>query len=575
MLQALRVEQFAIIDQLSVEFMPGLNVITGETGAGKSLLVDALGLALGGRARAAVIRRGAEEAVVEALFRPTTPQSRAALDASLEARGLPVDDGVLLAKRVVSRSGRHRVYVNGGLATAALLGEVARSLVDLCGQHEHMALQRPGAHLKFLDEFLAGLGPARKTDRDEYREAWEVLRRVDAEAAALEQDTLTRRQREDFVRFQLGEIDALSPVEGEIEKLEGERRTLRHAGALREATAAAQQALYEGERSVVDILGGIGRTLREVLVHDPGLEPFVAGLEEALAITTELSRDLGRYAGGPVADPARLDELEERLSDLLRLARKHGGSVEAVLQTRTELEAELEDLENHDERARVVAEEAIEAREVATRVAERLTAARRQGVGRLDAEMATQLPRLGLRDSRFRARLSPFENLGPDGAETVCFELSAGPDEAFLPVGQVASGGELSRLLLALRQCRSGTFGAETLVFDEVDAGIGGAAGDVVGALLARAASRRQVLCVTHLPQVAVHAGWHLVVRKGPASARSRVEVLGVEGSDRRDEIARMLGGARLTDRSRDHAEEMIASAGKRRGRTGRAQKAA
>ncbi len=562
MLQELRVEQLAIVDRLAVTFGPGLNVLTGETGAGKSLLVDALALALGGRASADQVRAGAKEGVVEALFAPEKPGARAALDAALADKGLPSGEGVLLVKRVVSAAGRHRVYVNGGLATVGLLAEVAGELVDICGQHEQMVLLRPGAHRELLDAFASApevLGG--------YQRAWEALAEAEAELARLDTDEAARADREAFLRFQLQEIAQLAPEAGELAALEAERGRLRHAERLREAAGLADEALYTGEGAVVDVLGRTCHRLREAAELDPSLAPLVEGLEGALAVVEDHGREVARYAEHLEADPGRLEVVESRVAGLTRLCRRHGGDLDAVLAAAEALGAELDDLGAHDDRLAGAQDAVRRARAAAETAAAALTRVRKTAAGALGKAVAAELAGLGMKATRLEVTVSPAESLGPAGADQVALRIAAGPGEPLRPLAKIASGGELSRILLALRRVLAAGDPVPTVVFDEVDAGIGGATAEVVGRLLKGVAADRQVLCITHLPQVAAYADRHLAVAKDVDGGRARVRVEALDAAGRTGEVARMLGGVTVTERTRETAAELIDRAGHHRPR--------
>jgi DNA repair protein RecN (Recombination protein N) len=560
MLREIRVERFALVEKLTVRFEAGLNVLTGETGAGKSLLVDALGLAVGGRARADLVRAGEKDAVVEALFEPEEAGARRRLDQALEARGLPASDGMLVVRRLVDARGRHRVHLNGALATVATLSEIAGALVDICGQHEHLALARPGAALSFVDAFAAATDPAFVRARDVYAEAWNALETARSALAGLEVDPVRRAEREAFLRFQLSEIENLKPEPDELDHLETERRRLAGARRLHGVAAEAEDALYGGDAAVGDVLARVRQRLEEVTAVDPALVPLVEALRDAGAVVAEVGRELGDYARRMEDDPQRLEAVEARITHLKQLARRHGGDLAAAVAAAGAMRAELEDLEAIEARLDAATQAVAQASGAALSAAGDLGAARGRAAASLTEATQGRLASLAMAGSRIEVRVRTHTDaarLGEAGADEVSLGLSAGADEPLRPLGRVASGGELARILLALRRTLADVDPVSTCVFDEVDTGIGGAVAEVVGRLLAEVARGRQVLCVTHLPQVAAQGHHHLVMRK-IAGPRPRIEAAEVRGPDRAEELARMLGGVEVTRRTRAHAREIL-----------------
>ncbi|WP_373044845.1 DNA repair protein RecN [Vulgatibacter sp.] len=541
MLAALRIESLAILSSLEVRFDRGLNVLTGETGAGKSMLVDALALLLGGRADPGAIRAGCDEAVVEGLFVGTGLGERAA------AHGLPAEGDELLVRRTISRNGRSRVHVNGALATVSLLGGLTRGLVDLCGQHEHISLLKRERHLELLDGY-AGIEAARLAYERRYAELLRLIRERD-ELLAAAQERIRRRE---WLEFQLKELDEVAPEAGEDERLAEERRLLASTERLREVAASVENAIYAGEGAAADLVASALRRLEEAARLDERLTAPVQLLGSARAELDEAGRVLGRYASGLGGDPARLAEIDERLESLRRVARKHGGSLAAARERQAEMRGELERLGGEESRAGSL-DETIErlGREVRADAA-RLSAERRAAAGRFGAAVGEELVRLGLGKASLGVGFSPAEGIvldeeqvGPRGLEEAEFFFSANAGEEERPLVRAASGGELSRVLLALKRVLSHADPVGIWVFDEVDAGISGATGLVVGQMLRQIARERQVLCVTHLPQVAAHADVHLHVSKEVVGERThgKVEVLG-DGEARQRSLARMLSGS-------------------------------
>ncbi len=565
MLATLRISHFAIIDALEVSFEPGFNAVTGETGAGKSILISALHLLLGGRAQADLVRTGHDECAVEGLFRPLDVM---AVDRRLLAAGLPLcEEGQLLLKRTVHREGRSRASVNGGLCTLAQLAQVVRGLVDISSQHEHTSLLDEATHLSLLDLY-AGLGP----DLAAYRVAWDALKEAHQARERLRSSEEERARRLDYLKFQLDEIERLNPEAGEDERLVAERQRLAGAARLREATREAEALLYSSDASASELAARAAQEVGRAAAIDPALQAVADSLAAAVAQIDDLARDLGRYSRGLEDDPARLDEIDERLDALKKLARKHGGDLAAVLRRQDEMRREAEELSSHDEALRRAEEARAKALEAAQLLAAALSKKRREAAGAFARAVVDRLSTLDMKKTVFEARVSSRAASEDDveaGAVRLCgdgqdqVELLLSPNAGEEPRGlaRIASGGELSRVMLAVKRVLAERDPVETYVFDEVDAGIGGATGEVVGRMIAEVARGRQVVCITHLAQIAAHAQAHYSVQKSVKLGRTHSEVRRLEGpAEREQEIARMLSG-HLTDASRAHARELIESA--------------
>ncbi len=586
MLTTLRISGFAIVDAIEVRFGPGLNVLTGETGAGKSILVNALHLVLGGRMSAEVLREGADEAVVEALFE--LPASHPVF-ARLEAAGLgsapaqaqeePAPACELLVRRVAARGGRGRAFVNGALCTLSMLEDALKGTVDVSGQHEHVSLLDPATHTGLLDAYagLEGLrndaasrAPSNGTADSllaRYRSAHAALAALVRERDALAADEGERARRSDYVAFQLAELDRADPKPGEIEALEDERRVLASAEKLREAARAAEALAYGEEGSASERVAQAARALAEAGLLDRRLEPMIALLRSAAVELEEAGRELGRYADGVGGDPERLEAVEERLELLRALARKHGGSLDHALARRAGMRDELARLRGGGERLAGIEQE------IAARGTEALGLARQIGRARADAArgfasaVRRELEGLAMGRCRIEIVLLPPESgvavegasLGPSGAERVEILLAPNPGEPPRPLAKIASGGELSRILLAVKRTLSRGDPVATYVFDEVDAGIGGAVAEAMGRVLSEVSRGRQVICVTHLPQVAAFADRHHRVEKRVQGGRTHAAVALLEaGEDRRREVARMIAGATITESALEHAGALI-----------------
>jgi len=569
MLNALRIQNFAIIDELEVRFGPGFNALTGETGAGKSILVDALHLVLGGRASAEVIRTGCDEATVEALFEGMDLGDR------LAALGLPTGGGDLLIRRVIHRSGRGRAWINGAMATVGLLEQVCRGLVDISGQHEHVSLLDPQLHLSLLDGY-AGL----HAQVSRYREAYERFAARLAERAGLAMDDAERARRADYLSFQIAEISALAPQPGEDEQLSQERRRLAAAGKLRSAAEEAERALYSGECAAADQVGAALGRLAEAAAIDPALEPLVASLKAARVELEESSRSLSSYLKRVDADPARLAELDERLEALKRLTRKHGGDLASVLRRLEEMKAELAGVERHAERLAALDQECAELGREALSLARALSHQRRAAADAFAQAVEAELSKLAMAKTRLKVSLEPVAGEGsaaearvegcvltPRGLDSCELLITANAGEEPRPLARIASGGELSRVMLAVKRALARTDPVPTYVFDEVDSGIGGAVAEVVGRLLKEGSRERQVLCITHLPQIAACADCHYTVAKRVKDGRSISRVEALTAAARTKEIARMLAGVQITPAALKNAEEMLESSSRRRRR--------
>jgi DNA repair protein RecN (Recombination protein N) len=596
MLTTLRISGFAIVDALEVRFGPGLNVLTGETGAGKSILVNALHLVLGGRMSGEVLRDGADEAVVEAIFElPASHRVLARLGAAgLRAAPEPAAAGAegceLLVRRVASRGGRGRAFVNGALCTVSMLEDALRGLVDVSGQHEHVSLLDPSTHLELLDAY-AGLAPqaAQEAERGpaagavpgaapaggepplaRYRAAHAALAALAREREALAADEGERARRADYLAFQLAELDRADPRPGELEALEDERRVLASAEKLREAARAAEALAYGEEGSASERVAQAARALAEAALLDRRLEPTLALLRSAAVELEEAGRELGRYADAVAGDPERLAAVEDRLELLRALARKHGGSLDAAVARRAEMRDELSRLRGGGERLAELQGELAAAGKAAAKLAREVSAARGEAARGFAAAVRAELEGLAMGRCRLEVALLPPETgipvdgarLGPDGAERAELLIAPNPGEPPRPLARIASGGELSRILLAVKRTLARKDPVATYVFDEVDAGIGGAVAEAMGRVLSEVARGRQVLCVTHLPQVAAFADRHHRVEKRVAGGRTHAGVVALEtDEDRRREIARMMAGATITDAALAHAGDLIAAA--------------
>lgn len=562
MLTCLRVSNLAIIDELEVELGPGLNVVTGETGAGKSILITALQLVMGGKSRPELVRTGADEAVIEALFElGADPELRARLEAAELAAG---DE--LVIRRVVQSEGRSRAYVNGRLATAAQLAVLAAGLTDISSQHQHHTLVDPKTHLDFLDAY------ARLLDqRATIARAHATLADAAAELEALQRRYRERADREDLLRFQVDEIDALGLREGEDRELEEERERLRHAERLARAAGGAEEALYAQDDSLSEALGRIAQEVREAAEIDTSLAPLADRLDEALAQIEDTAKELGRYAREVSLDPDRLGEVEDRLDRLNRLQRKYGGDVAGILEHRANAAEELASLEQHEDRVAEAEAKQKAALAEATKVARELSQKRKAASRALGEKIGEELASLGMGGARVVVELAPLEakgglevdgaRLSATGIDRAEFLIAPNKGEPARPLAKVASGGELSRAMLAIKRTLAGLGAAGTYVFDEVDTGVGGAVAEVIGRKLADVAAHHQVICITHLAQIAVYGQTHFRVAKKVVGERTCSEIVKLDEAERLEEIARMVGGVKITARTRAAAAELLEQA--------------
>jgi DNA repair protein RecN (Recombination protein N) len=551
MLTDLYIKNFAIIDNLHASFQRGLNILTGETGAGKSIIIDAVNLVLGGRASADLIRSGEEEATVEAIFDLTGHPELASLLAQMGIDG----DGELLVKRTIARSGKNRVFLNGGLSTLAVLAEVARRLINIYGQHESQTLLKPENHLYLLDG-CGALEPVRLA----YGTLYEQYRALREQLAALVTGEMEAAQRLDLLTFQSEEMASATLRPGEDEDLLQERHLLAHAEKLLLRSQAAYDLLYGGEVTILGRLGEAIAAVREMEAIDPAVAPMEESLQSACAQLEDVALSLRAYAGRVEADPERLQTVDDRLDLLNRLKKKYGSTIEEVLAYKVKVDQELELLTNLD-RSRTDLEEQLQLLQVRMKAdGAQLSSLRLAAAERMTAAMERELQQLAMPSARFSVALEPLAEPRETGSDRVEFLFSPNPGEAPKPLAKIASGGELSRLMLALKQIHPES-SVPTLIFDEVDTGISGATSALVGKKLKNVAAGQQVLCITHLPQVAACADQHFLVKKEVVAGRTVTGLGQLDGDGRVAELARLLGGEKVTATSLQHAREMIAHA--------------
>jgi len=571
-LAELRLENYAVIDNVVIEFAAGLNLLTGETGAGKSILIDALGLLLGDKASSDVIRTGAERAVVAAVFESDGAAARS-IEAILETNGLDAENGSLILRREIAPGGKGRVFINNQPATVAVLKQIAPHLAVIHAQNESIVNFDAAARQELLDAY-AGV------DLKDVSEAFAKWKQIRGRIAELEQDEQDRMRLLDLWNFQCREIEEarLQAGKNEDEQLEAEKRVLANAEKIYGAAINAFDLLYEGNGSTSSSLRAAQKHLEELARYEPKFQEALAALESARISVEDVGATLRDYAGGIQASPERLAELEERLALLDRLKRKYGPTLEQTIVFGEDVRRKLSEMENKDqvllELRAMLAVAADEYRKAARSVSrKRLEAGRK-----LEKLVEAEINDLAMRAS-FRIAVEENEAKGEDhwaasGINQVIYRITTNVGETMRPLEQIASGGELSRVMLALKASveaganpagnpkKKSAAAQRTLVFDEIDTGIGGRAAEAVGKKLKALAKGNQVLCVTHLPQIATFADHHFLIEKRETGGRAKATVRQITGEERTEEVARMLSGAKLTETSRKHAEQMIKANG-------------
>ena len=564
MLSRLHVVHYALIEEVDIDFGQGLNIITGETGAGKSILIGALGLVLGGRASADVIRTGEDKCVVEAIFE--FPEQHPSL-ATLEGEGIEVEDGQLILRREVNKEGRSRCFANALSIPVRSLQNVGRLLVDLHGQHDHQSLLDASRHIAFLDGY-GGLEQDVETVRTHYDRVEAIRDRLNK----LQRESNERSDRRELLVFQVEEIRTADPKASEDEALEVERSRLENAERLIESATALEQTLYQGEESIVDRLGAAQRTLSDVTRADASLEEKAQELEAIGYEVEELSRFFASYAQEVEHNPERLSAVVERIEMLNRLKSKYGGDLDSVLAYLAEAEKELEGAESSEaDQARLTGELEREI-QAFSKVCGKLSKARQSSAKQLSEGVIASLSELGMPDVVFEIRFKRSESdegvsyngktyaAGREGIESAEFYLSTNVGEATRPLVRVASGGEISRIMLALKTVLSQTDSVQVLIFDEIDVGISGRIAEVVGRRLKHLADGCQTVSITHLPQIAKMADRHFAVKKATDGAKTETYVSRLEDQDRVEELAKLLGGEEISSLTLEHAKEMLAA---------------
>jgi DNA repair protein RecN (Recombination protein N) len=550
MLQFLNISNIALIDDMQVEFDSGLNLLTGETGSGKSIIVDALGVLIGGRFTSELLKSGTERGSIEGLF---SVSSNPELELLLENAGLsPATE--LIIRREISATGRNKIFINNQLATYSLLRDLRPFLVDIHGQGEQQTLFNPETHLEILDAF-AGNQSLREQVANAY-ERWIGVRR---ELESLRRDESERFQLVDTLKSQIEELERVQLSPGEDEKLEEERRRLTNVEKLTTLSQSSYSRIYEDDDAALTRLRQSIKEIEELAEYESSFRDYLEGMESARAVLEDLSFSLRDFADRLEFSPARLAEIEDRLAELLRLKRKYGGSIEAALDHLARSQDRLRQIETSDEREQELNSELAAARDHYLERARKLHKERVRAAKTFEQAVEKGIAEVALANARFQVQLSDRTDSASDkGIDHTEFYFSANVGEEVKPLARVASGGEASRLMLVLKTVANGSQFPRTIVFDEIDTGIGGRVSEAVGIKLKKLSQTNQVLCVTHQPQIARFADSHLVVQKEALKGRTQVSVGKLDRSGRIEELARMLTGAEITESARRHAKELL-----------------
>jgi DNA repair protein RecN (Recombination protein N) len=564
MLRQLRIENLVLAREVLLEFAPGLNLVTGETGGGKSLMVNALALATGARGDSAMVRQGTERALIEAVF---DLRDRKDVAEAVARAGYDAADGELMVRREIGADGRSRAFLGGSTVTLALLRELTSQLVELHGQHEPQTLLQPELHRELIDRF-----GGHDDLCEEVRRQAATLNEITVRLADLAERRAAREGRLDLLRFRLGEFEQVRPEAGEEDELRAQRERLRHAESIGEAVSGALDMIYEGEDAAVDRVHAASRRLRAQAAHDDAFDDLADRLDDVRALLGDLAEELRSNLDDVEPDPERLASIEERLHALERLRRRfEGAPLSDIVATAEAMRREAEELEGQGESVEKLEAESEKHLASYRDAAAKLGAARREAGDRLAGAVNGLLRDLAMARAALEVEIESVEPgeidraaAGVHGVDRLELMLRANPGEPARPLRKIASGGELSRLMLAIDVALEGGLPRRTLLFDEVDQGLGGEAADRLGEFLARVAGHHQVVCVTHLPQVAARADVHVTVAKKVKGGRTVAVVKTLEDrQDRVDELARMLGGSFVTDTARSHAEALLDAEGR------------
>ncbi|MCZ6468394.1 MAG: DNA repair protein RecN [Candidatus Dadabacteria bacterium] len=549
MILGLTLKNFTIIEDLSVGLSSGLNIITGETGAGKSVIVDAINIILGDKASPDNIKSGKEEAHIEALFDISSDE---VIQERLKSSGFDISSGELLIKRVIYPNARSRVFINGSLSTLTLLSTLTQGLVDIFNQHEHQSLLKEENHLKILDNFGETANEVSRL-REQYQNYLEAKKELDD----LIQSQKDRFEKEDYLKYQLSEIDGAELQLGEDEKLEAEKLKLINTEKLNSTTQGAYDILYESESSILGSLQRVSDDLLNSAKIDSTLAEIGQSIEKGRLQIQDAAFSLRDYNSELTHDSGRLDIVEDRIHLIGDLKRKYGESVSQIILKRDEIEKELKNIEHFDERVKSLSSESQMLMDELLSLAGKISKKRKQSSKKLTSVLEKELNEVGIKGGLFHIEFTD-KDISSNGVDDISFLFSANPDEKPKPLTKVASGGELSRIMLVLKEVIARVEGGSVIIFDEADSGVGGAVAEAVGQKIRKLSQSYQVICITHLPQVAKFADSHLAVSKTHNDNKTQVTIKSLEGDERVFELARMIGGFNITQKTIDAAYEML-----------------
>ena len=553
MLTDLKIKNFAIIDDLHISLTSGFTILSGETGAGKSIIIGALNLILGSRGFVDQIRTGENEAIVEAFFDISNNRT---FKEFLETKGLTSDGEALLVKRILSREGKSKILINGSLATLGMLTDIMEPLLNISGQHEHQELLRPQNHIDILDSFGDLI-----TLRNQYSEIFRTKEQIKQELETLKAKKSREAERKELLTFEWREIEEAHLIPGEVERLKQEKTIIQNAELLMKTSQEIYESLYGGDQAILSHLNRNVRELKGITAVDPKLAPLSQTLNGIIIQLEDLAISLRDYSKKILFDPQALEETDNRLETIHRLKRKYGATIEGVFEYQKKIKTELETIALHDNRLQLLEKNLEEARQEASEKALALSQKRKEIALKLGKKMEEELTTLGMSNTRFFVNIIPSESLYEKGMDHVEFLISPNPGEELRPLARVASGGELSRVMLAFKHIFAQEESVSTLIFDEVDSGIGGATAEVVGQKLFDISKYYQTICITHLPQIACFGENHYSISKKVEGGRTKTKVTRLKNKDQVEEIARMLGGTEITTQTRTLAREMIAGA--------------
>lgn len=555
MLENLHIKNVALIEECEISFGSGLNILTGETGAGKSMVIDSLHFALGGRVGKDFLRRGQKTASVEALFSIETPS----MQEKLAENGIETEeDGALLIARTLNESGKTVCRINGSTSTVGMLKEISEDLIDIYGQHEHQSLLNPAKHIRLLDRFC---GPAFTEALEKYKESFQSLREVEKQMKALMGDEAQREQRMDILQFQKEEIESAALRAGEEEELLEQKKRLSGMEKLIRLTEESIALLYDGKDplpSACEQMGDALAKLREAVELDNRLAGFLEELEDAYARVEDAVRDLKREAEGQEANPEALEEIEERLQLIYKLKRKYGGSEDAVLAFYDSVVRELDFLTNSSEKTAELAKKRAEEQKKLKAAGKMLSELRRTTAKQVEEQIEAALRDMEMKNARFHIQIEEKAEWGPEGRDKVEFLISANAGEALKPLAKIASGGEMSRVMLALKTVLVDADEIGTFIFDEIDTGVSGRTARKVGEKMSVLGRKRQILCITHLPQIAALADRHFLIEKHSEGDATTTEVFSLEEEESVREVARLMGGSNVTETTLAAARELM-----------------